>query len=126
MSDEEQIRALVETWMSATTAGDTARVLELMDEDVVFLGPGRVLMRGREAFAAAAQAMAGNVRFEGNADIQEIVVAGDWAYLWNQLTVTTHPAGNDAVTQRSGPVLSVLRRKPDGRWVIYRDANMLA
>src|SRR5262252_11178338 len=70
MSDEHQIRALIESWMSATAAGDIARVLELMDEDVVFLGPGRVLMRGRDAFAAAAKSMEGKVRFEGSADIQ--------------------------------------------------------
>src|SRR5262245_55218347 len=126
MSDEEQIRALIDTWMSATAAGDIARVLELMDEDVVFLGPGRVLMRGREAFAAASKAMEGKVRFEGSSDVQEIVGFGDWAYLWNQLAVTTYPAVSNAPTRRSGPVLSVLRRKPDGRWVIFRDANMLA
>jgi uncharacterized protein (TIGR02246 family) len=126
MTDEDQIRALVETWMAATVAGDVPRVLELMDEDVVFLGPGRVLMRGREAFAAASKSMEGKVRFEGQADIQEILVFGDWAYLWNQLTVTTHPAGRGPATRRTGPVLSVLRRKPDGRWVIFRDANMLA
>jgi uncharacterized protein (TIGR02246 family) len=126
MSDEDQIRALIESWMSATAAGDIARVLELMDEDVVFLGPGRVLMRGRDAFAAASKSMEGKVRFEGSAEIQEIKIFGDWAYLWNQLTVTTHPSTGAPPTRRSGPVLSVLRRKPDGRWVIFRDANMLA
>jgi len=125
MSDEDQIRALVDTWMKATAAGDTDRVLELMDDDVVFLGPGRPLMRGREAFASAARSMEGKVRFEGVSEIQEITVVGDWAYLWNQLTVTTHPAAGGQPTRRSGPVLSVLRKKPDGRWVIYRDANML-
>ena len=125
MSDERRIRALVETWMAATAAGDLDRVLELMDEDVVFLGPGRQLMRGRDAFAKASRAMEGQVRFEGTSDIQEIAVFGDWAYLWNQLTVTTRPTDGGTPTRRKGPVLSVLRRKPDGRWVIFRDANMV-
>jgi uncharacterized protein (TIGR02246 family) len=124
-ADEEQIRALIETWMTATKAGDLARVLELMDEDVVFIGPGRPPMRGRDAFAAASRAMEGKVRFEGTADIQEIEVFGDWAYLWNQLSVTTVPDADGAPTRRTGPVLSVLRKKPDGRWVIFRDANMI-
>ena len=123
MTDEQAIRALVETWMAATAAGDVDRVLELMDEDVVFLGPGRPMMRGREAFANASRSMEGKVRFEGISDLQEIQVVGDWAYLWNQLTVTTHPADGQP-TKRSGPVLSILRKK-DGRWMIYRDANML-
>ena len=34
----------------ATAAGDVARILPLMAEDVVFLGAGRSPMRGRRAF----------------------------------------------------------------------------
>jgi uncharacterized protein (TIGR02246 family) len=124
MSDEDAIRTLVETWMAATAAGDIDRVLELMDEDVVFLGPGRPPMRGRQAFADASRG-ASRLRFEGRSDLQEIKVFGEWAYLWNQLTVVTHPLDGGVATKRSGPVLSVLRKKPDGRWVIYRDANMI-
>ena len=36
-TDEQQIRELVATWMSATKAGDLATVLSLMTDDVVFL-----------------------------------------------------------------------------------------
>lgn len=111
--------------MRATLAGDLDRVLELMDENVVFLGVGRPPMRGREAFAAASRGMEGKVRVEGMADLQEVRVFGDWAYCWNQLTVRMHPADGGAPTDRAGPALSVLRRGPDGRWVIFRDANML-
>ncbi|MFM7830862.1 MAG: SgcJ/EcaC family oxidoreductase, partial [Planctomycetaceae bacterium] len=40
-SDEEQIRGVVERWLSATAAGDAETILSLMTEDVVFLLPGR-------------------------------------------------------------------------------------
>src|SRR3982750_1781454 len=70
--DEQAIRALVNDWMRATLAGDLDRVLELMAEDVVFLGGGRPPMRGREAFAAASRAMEGKVRVDGRAEIQEV------------------------------------------------------
>jgi ketosteroid isomerase-like protein len=40
------------------------------------------------------------------------------------LTVTTYPVDGTTPTRRSGPVLSVLR-KQNGRWAIYRDANMI-
>jgi uncharacterized protein (TIGR02246 family) len=76
--DEQAIRSLVATWLEATAAGDLPRVLGLMAEDVVFLGPGRPLMRGRDGFAAASRAMEGQARVEGTADIQEIRVFGDW------------------------------------------------
>lgn len=124
-SDERAIRDLVTTWMQATAAGDLARVLELMDEDVVFLGPARPPMRGREGFAAASRAMEGQNRIEGTSEIQEVRVFGEWAYCWNQLTVSVHPSGGGAAVHLSGPALSILRKQGDGRWVIYRDANMV-
>ena len=125
MSDEDQIRALVDTWMKATAAGDIDRVLELMDDDVVFIGAGRPPMRGKEAYAAQTRAMEGKVRFEGKTEVQEVRVFGDWAYSWVQLNVTVHPADGSAPNSMAGPALSILRRTPEGRWVIFRDANML-
>jgi uncharacterized protein (TIGR02246 family) len=41
LNDEEQIRTLVQTWQTATSAGDVDTVLGLMTDDVVFLVPGR-------------------------------------------------------------------------------------
>ena len=122
--DEQAIRALISTWMEATAAGDLPSVLDLMADDVVFLGAGRPPMRGRTAYAAASKALQGRV--EGAADIQEIRVFGDWAYCWNQLTTAIHPAGGGNPIRLSGPALSILRKQPDGRWVIFRDANMVA
>ena len=63
--DEQAIRSVVATWMQATTAGDLPRVLELMADDVVFLGAGRPPMRGKDAFAAASRAMEAKSRVEG-------------------------------------------------------------
>ena len=124
--DEQVIRSLVATWMEATAAGNLPRVLELMADDVVFLGAGHPPMRGKEAYAAATRAMEGKTRFEGKADIQEVRVLGEWAYCWNQIEVTVHPVGGGAPSHLSGPALSILRKEPDGSWVIFRDANMIA
>jgi uncharacterized protein (TIGR02246 family) len=123
--DEHAIRALVATWMEASARGDLPRVLELMAEDAVFLGPGRPPMRGREGFAAASRAMEGEREVTGSAEIQEVRVFGDWAYCWSQLTLAVRPVGGGASIQMRGPALSVLHREPDGRWVIFRDANMV-
>ena len=57
MSDDERaIRDLIETWMSATKAGDAATVLGLMSDDVVFMAPGAEPF-GKESFAAALEGM---------------------------------------------------------------------
>ncbi len=119
--DEAAIRNLVETWMAASKAGDIATVLDLMTDDVVFMVPGREPF-GKAAFAAASDAMK-NVRIDGKADIRELEVRGDWAYIRNYLDMTITPEEGAAV-KRSGWTLTILR-KEGGRWRLARDANLV-
>lgn len=124
-SDERAIRDLIATWMDASARGDIASILPLMASDVVFLVYGHPPIRGRDAFAASFRAAGQQQRIDGRSDIEELVVSGDMAYCVSRLTVTiTPPAG--AQMRRSGYALSVLRKQPDGTWVIARDANLLA
>ena len=53
--DERAIRELVDTWMKASRAGDTATVLNLMSDDAIFMVPGREPF-GKDAFAASSKA----------------------------------------------------------------------
>jgi uncharacterized protein (TIGR02246 family) len=125
-SDEQEIRQLVATWMSATKAGDIDTVLGLMTEDVVFLIPGRSPMQGRDAYAAAARPQPGQPapKFDGTSDIQEVTVCGDLAYMWTNLTVVVTPPGSDQTITRTGSTLTILK-KQNGRWLLARDANLL-
>jgi uncharacterized protein (TIGR02246 family) len=97
-----------------------------MDEDAVFLRAGHPLMRGRDAFASQFQEVVKQARIEAGSEIQEIEISGDLAYCWNQLTVTVTPLKGGEPMRRSGPVLTIFRKKEDGRWVLSRDANLLA
>ena len=112
--DERAIRELVATWMKASQAGDTATVLSLMADDVVFQVPGREPF-GKAAFAAMSQGMAG-VRMEGSSDIRELRVLGDWAYLRNHITVTVTPPGGKPVTRAGTRSPSCARTAADGCW----------
>ena len=120
-TDEQAIRELIDTWMRASRAGDTATVLSLMTDDVVFMVPGREPF-GKEAFASSSQSMK-NVTIDGHASIVELQVLGDWAYLRNHLDLTMTPAGGTPV-HRTGYTLTILR-KVDGRWLLTRDANLV-
>lgn len=120
--DERAIRDLVATWIQASQAGDTATVLGLMADDVIFMVPGREPF-GKEAFAAASQGMQG-MRMEGTSDIRELRVLGDWAYLRNHIAITMTPPGG-APIKRAGTTLTILRKQPDGRWLVVRDANLV-
>lgn len=125
-NDEQEIRQLVSTWMTASQAGDVDKVLSLMTDDVVFLVPGQPAMRKAD-FAAAmrAQSRADAPRFEGSSEIQEIEILGDWAFMWTELTVRVSPRDGTQSMTRAGHTLTILK-KQDGKWVLARDANMLA
>jgi uncharacterized protein (TIGR02246 family) len=121
--DERAIRELVDTWMKASRAGDTATVLNLMSDDAIFMVPGREPF-GKDAFAASSKSMKG-FRLEGSADIRELRVLGEWAYLRNFIEITVTPPGGAAV-RRSGYTLTILRKESDGRWRLTRDANLVS
>jgi uncharacterized protein (TIGR02246 family) len=121
-SDEQAIRDVVAKWLQASRAGDTETVLSLMTDDVVFLVPGREPF-GKEAFAAASQSMQG-VRIDGNSEIRELKVLGNWAYLTAYLQVAMTPPGGTTL-QRAGYTLTIFHKQPDGRWLLVRDANLL-
>jgi len=128
-NDEQEIRKLVSTWLAASKAGDIETVLSLMSDDVVFLVPGQLVM-DKADFAAAAGAQAGHgshdaAQFDGSSEIQEIRILGDWAYMWTKLTVVITPPNDPPPVTRAGHTLSILR-KQDGKWLLARDANMLA
>ena len=124
-NDEKEIRDLTTKWMAATTTGDIDTLLNLMTEDVVFLVPGEAPMRKADfAKAAAVQVGKAAPKFDGVSDIQEVTVQGDWAFMWTKLRVTVSPPNGDPIV-RSGYTLSVLR-KQHGKWLLARDANMLA
>jgi uncharacterized protein (TIGR02246 family) len=124
-SDEQQIRELVATWMSATRVGDITTVLSLMTDDVVFLVAGQEPF-GKEHFAAAMkpQTSAPMPLIDGHSEIQEIRISGDHAYMWSRLNVAVTPP-NGTTVHRAGHTLSVLR-KTAGKWQLARDANLLS
>jgi uncharacterized protein (TIGR02246 family) len=120
--DEREIRQVIETWMRASREGDIATVLSLMTEDAVFMVPGREPF-GREAFAAASNAMAG-MRIEGTSESVELQVLGDWAFSRSHIDLTIFPPDREPV-RRSGYTLTLFRKGAEGRWRLARDANLL-
>jgi uncharacterized protein (TIGR02246 family) len=125
MTDEQAIRDLVARWHRATAAGDLSQILPLMAEDVIFLTAGQPPMRGREAFAAGFRAALAKAGIESRGEVKEVRVAGDLAYCWTHLSVTTIPRDSGDAVHRTGPALTILRKDPDDRWVVFRDANLL-
>ena len=111
-SDEQEIRDLVATWMSATKAGDIATVLSLMTDDVVFLVAGQQPF-GKQQFAAAMKPPATGAAMpliDGRSEIQEIQVSGDHAYMWSRLRVEVDTARRRDSEARRPYIVRVAQR----------------
>ena len=120
--DERAIRRLIQEWIEASTRGELDKVLALMSDDVLFMVPGREPF-GKDEFTRASEGMKG-VKMEGVSDVKEVLVAGELAYTRTHLTITVSPPSGEPV-RRAGYTLSVWRKQA-GRWLLTRDANLLA
>jgi uncharacterized protein (TIGR02246 family) len=121
-NDEQAIRELVDGWMTASMTGDTSAVLALMTDDVLFLTVGREPF-GKDQFRAQSEALK-DVTMDGRAEVREIEVHGDMAWIRNHIDLTI-TSGQGEPTRRSGDTLTILKRGGDGRWRLYRDANLV-
>ena len=119
------IHELMRRWRRAIVEEDVSQLLPLMAEDVVFLSAGQPTLRGREAFETHLRAALKTVRLEPTADVQEVAVAGDFAYCWNEVVLNVTPRDAAPPMQLVGTDLTILRKEPDGRWVVCRAASTL-
>jgi uncharacterized protein (TIGR02246 family) len=121
-NDEHAIRELVDTWLEASKKQDLTTLLGLLDDDVLFIVPGREPF-GKKEFAAGNSEVK-DFRMEAAIDIKELKVTGEWAWMRSFLNVA-FKLGEDDATKLSGHILTIFRKTADGKWVIYRDANFV-
>lgn len=122
-SDEDEIRELVAKWMKATKEGDFETVLRLMADDATFIVPGQSPF-GKDAFELAAKSQdAALMEIDGESEVLEITIAGEWAFMLSHLTITVKAEGAPQMS-RAGNTLTVLTKR-NGRWLLFRDANLL-
>jgi uncharacterized protein (TIGR02246 family) len=124
-NDEQAIRELYATWRKATMAEDLPTVLNLIADDAVFYVPGQPPMRGKKEFETMFNATRGKFQVEALSEFEEIAVHGDWAHVASRLAVNMKPRDGGPMQSRAGHTLTVLR-KQGGKWVVARDANLLA
>ena len=119
---ERQIRELINSWIAASNARDLPALMGMMTDDIVFMTPGRAPF-GKAEFAADVERMK-SVAIAARVQVQEIEVSGPRAYVRNHIRVELTSPGQ-APKRMSGYAMSVLRKEPDGRWRIARDANLV-
>lgn len=123
--DEIAIRAVHSTWIDAVNAGDLARLLPLMSDDVVFLTPGQAPI-GRDGFSANFSAAHQQLRIRCRSELEEVVVVGEVAYTRSRDALSVTPRAGGETAQLAGHRITVYRKQPDGRWLLARDAHTLS
>ena len=123
--EEREIRELHSAWITAVNAGDLARLLALMTDDAVFLGPGQAPF-GRDGFSANFSAAQERLRIRCGSELEEVVVGGEVAYTRSRDTLSVTPRAGGTATELSGHRVTVYRKQPDGRWLLARDAHTLS
>ncbi|HKX27770.1 MAG TPA: SgcJ/EcaC family oxidoreductase [Blastocatellia bacterium] len=124
-SDERQIREVHSTWIDAVNAGDLARLLTLMADDVVFLNPGQAPF-DRAGFSANFSPAHRKVRISCISELEEVVVVGEVAYTRSRDALSVTPRDGGEARQLAGYRITVYRKQPDGSWLLARDAHTLS
>ena len=127
--DERAIREVHSTWIEAVNAGDLVRLLTMMADDAVFINPGRAPF-GRDGFSDGFSAAHKQVRINCISELEEVVVVGEVAYTRSRDSLSVIPRDSGEVggeaKQLAGHRIAVYRKRPDGRWVLARDAHTLS
>ncbi len=116
---------MMDDWRRLTAEGNLDGLLSLLSDDVIFLTPGNPPIT-KQDFAAGFREVAAKARIESTQDVKELRVSGEIAYAWSHLTIVLIPNDGGKRSESSGHVLSVYQRSPSGRWLLSRDANLVA
>lgn len=114
---------MVAEWARASGAGDLEAIKPLMDDDILFLTAGNAPF-GRDVFIQHFGNNVKQISVNVSADVREIEVREDLAFARTWLEVRITPMNGEPMT-RMGYTLSVYRRRPGGRWKLWRDANLV-
>jgi uncharacterized protein (TIGR02246 family) len=122
--DKQAIQTLTEDWVAAVRTKDIARLTNMVTEDAVFLPPGFPAIRGKQGVEAMYTSFFRQFSsVEQTASLEEVEVAGDWAFAWGTESFNLVPQASESQIHMQGKGMSILRRQPDGSWKFARGIN---
>lgn len=125
MDDREQIEAIEARIMAGFAAGDADAIATQYTEDALLLPQDSPPIAGREAIAESYRAALEEFAMRLRTRVEEVEVAGGWAWLRGRFEHTSTRKADGTVTEYRGKYLAVARRDPDGVWRFHRDAFSL-
>jgi uncharacterized protein (TIGR02246 family) len=123
VKDEQAIRETITNWLAASKAGDSQSLGAMLDDDMLFVVRGQSPF-GKREFLAGSHGKP--YAFDATAEVREVVVNGNWALTRVELVIEVTAAQGAKQMRLGGPTMTVWRKAATGRWLIWRDANMVA
>ena len=123
-ADRSAILLLLDGWRLATREKDIRAILELVAEDVVFLPSSVPPIIDKDEVEKMYRAFFPRYReIQHEATIEEVQIAGDWAFLWGTDELRMTPESGETEIHMKGKGLSILKRQSDGSWRVWRGIN---
>ena len=120
-ADIEAIKNVIEEYDVAVNAGDVDGLVSLYADDAVRMPPNNPASVGKEAIHDWFQAVFEQYyATELDQTCEEVLVCGDWAFVWGTYTVTLTPKVGGEPIRHAGEWMEFHKRQPADSWSIYR------
>jgi uncharacterized protein (TIGR02246 family) len=114
------LRKLAEEWHAGWIAGNAEALLALYADDPVLMPQNQAAVIGKEAIRALYASVFEQFSVKGRGQLVEIVVTGDWGYLWSTYILTATAKESGEVIEDNGKSVFIVRRQRNGSWKITR------
>jgi ketosteroid isomerase-like protein len=119
-ADVEAIKAWFDTYTSTIAAGNLDNWVDHFAEDIVAMPPNEAVIKGKEASRQWGQPFFDQFNQEELVTIEEIEVAGNWAFARLPYTLKLTPKAGGEPFQANGKGIYIFKRQADGRWKAWR------
>ncbi len=117
-ADIEAIRNWLKENFAAADSGDVEGYLTFLAEDVILMPPNEPIIQGKSAVRESIQPYFGQITTHRDFSIEEIKVAGDFAFLRiNSEETYTPKTGEGEPVESNFKAIFLLQRMNDGTWL---------
>ena len=119
--DVAAIKNALDKGITAVHAGDASALAACYMDDAIVMPPNEASLTGKEGLRSWIEPHFSQFTEKISAQVAEVEVVGDWAFLRATYTVTLTPKAGGEPSEDSGKWLQIYKRQPDGSWQIARE-----
>lgn len=119
-TDIAVIRGLFQRYDSTATVGQAEEWMSLLSDDIIWMVPNQPALVGKDAVWGRVGPFFADLNMEHVGAVDEVRVAGDWAYVRGTYTFRVTPKAGGETTEEVGKIVYILGRQTDNSWRITR------